>query len=53
MVKWEGGSEKLAWPHVALMCGHLEAPDGDGNTKAREVAEEEEERWDQKMGQRT
>lgn len=53
VVKCEGRSEKLAWPHVALICGHLGAPDGDRGTEAREVAEEEEERWDQKVGEET
>ena len=51
--KCEGGSEKLAWPHAALMCGHLEAPDRGGGTEAREVAEEKEERQDQKAGEGT
>lgn len=52
MVKCEGGSEKLVRPHAALTCGHLEAPDGDGGTEAREVAEEEGRKMGPEVGER-
>lgn len=44
MTKCEQESEKLAWTHVALICGHLETAGGYRGTEARKGAEEEEER---------
>lgn len=53
VVKWEGGSEKLFWLRAALLYGLLETPDGNEGTEASEVPEEKEERWNQKVGERT